>query len=87
MLTWKREERASRRWWFEGVQWQIGAAAALGRSGLPGLDSGGGGDEGGDAGVGFEEGAETRRMVAVAKSGSDCSGGGGGEKVRSGFRR
>ena len=50
------------------MRWQIGAPAALGRSGLPGLDSGGGGDEGGEAGVRFEEGAETRRMVAVAKA-------------------
>ena len=57
------------------------------RSGLWGFDSGGTGDEGWRWLVGFEEGTEARRGVVVAKSGSDCGGGGGGEKVSNGFRR
>ena len=56
------------------------------RSGLWGVDTGGTGDEGRRWLVGFEEGAEARRGVAVAKAVGGGSGG-GGEKVVNGFRR
>ena len=66
MLTWKREERALNRWWFGAARWSVAIKAAMGSVGLPGLDSGGGGDEGWRELVGFEEEEEAVRFWVVA---------------------
>ena len=64
------------------ARWSVAIRAAMGSVGLPGLDLGGGGVEGGGAGVGFEEEAELRRGVVTAVFGS-----GGVGRKRGGKRR
>ena len=53
------------------MRWKIGAAAALGRSGHPGLDSGGGGVGRHRTRVRSDGEEKAIRVVAVAKAGSD----------------
>ena len=72
MLTWKGTARASRRWWFEGVRWRIGAAAAQGSRRLPGFDLGGGADDRGRCLVGCGEEAKGCRLVVVARPSVAC---------------